>query len=144
MFVYVAGRQQGKTLATVRWLLEKPQHRAILVSNAKRKDHIMRTLQQLGPIRDRSYWSFRIIVVQQLDAFRDIDPRGIAQELAIDDLDEVLKAVFGSRVDFATVNATPLLAGTWQRNFSLKDTSPAEPWIEDSKEPYYLAEELER
>lgn len=108
MIVYVAGRQQGKTTAIVRWLLEDPQHRCILVGDQERKKHIMRFLYRFAPIRDKKFWEDRIFLAAPIH----FQQRGyLAREIGIDDLEYVLGILFRSEVQFVTTTATPLGPG---------------------------------
>ncbi len=125
MIVFVAGRQQGKTIAVVRWLLEDPQRRALLVATQDRKNEIMRMLYQLAYMRDRRYWEQRIIVGSPdfLEGYAPV-------EVGIDDLDTLLEQIFRLRVEFVTINATLIHPEPYRPEGFID----GECWPEDSKE----------
>lgn len=119
MFVMVAGRQQGKTVAVCRWLLEQPMNRAIVVADEGRRKHLLRILRDMAPVDVyNKYWSERVVVVEY--ATRGL-LRGLALQVAIDDLEYVLVKLFNAEVDFATINATLINP---QRNYSPPPQSP--------------------
>lgn len=104
MFVMVAGRRFGKTWATVRWLLEQPNARIIVTSDENRRQRIVGLLQDMAPVgATRGFWDSRVISAQT----GMIGLRGLrAQEIGIDDCEDVLHILFGREVGFATMNAS--------------------------------------
>jgi hypothetical protein len=107
MFVMVAGRQQGKSLTILNWLMEQPNRRGILTSDNKRRQYLLHMLERLYPnltyIPGRGYWSQRILVVDERPFGAGL--RRFA-ELGIDDAETVLERMFNARVEFVTLNAT--------------------------------------
>lgn len=110
MIVLTGGRQSGKTSAVIRWLMEAPGHRGVLVLNEDRKIHLIRTLQRAYPdLIGRVHWRDYVITVDDVQGgfFRGRDHRhGPFVELGIDDAEEVLSRLFGSRVEMAAMTAT--------------------------------------
>lgn len=107
----VAGRQQGKSVTAVRWLMEQPSERVLLTSTEDRKHHLARIASRLLPAREMSHGDFvhakhfiidRILVADTYN----LAMRGIAAEIGIDDAEEVLRILFGRPVGFAAFNAT--------------------------------------
>jgi len=122
LFVMVAGRQQGKSVTAVRWLLEQPSERVLLTSTMGRQEHLVRIAGRLLPVREMSHQAFvdfkdyiakRILAVGVMRGY-DFDLlRGIAAEVGIDDAEEVLQTLLQRRVGFAAFNATlvPVVVG---------------------------------
>lgn len=114
MFVMVAGRAQGKSVTALRWLLEQPGHRMLIVANADRKHHLLRTASQMIPNSIpaeeflKRYVSPNIVIADRIERIQYI-ARG--REIGIDDAEEVLKIMLGGRVEFAAFNATLVPTG---------------------------------
>lgn len=107
MLFIVSGRQLGKTVAILDWLVEKPDGRIILVVNHDRKKYLVRALcdrfASVMSLPMKQYWE-SIIVVARPDEFL----RGrtnFYKEVGIDDLDALLRNTFG---DVGIVTASGL------------------------------------
>ena len=109
MFVMVAGRAQGKSVTALRWLLEQPGHRMLIVANVDRKHHLshqaLRMVLDTIPAKEfvDRYIRPNIVIAERLERIQLI---GRGREIGIDDAEEVLRIMFGGRVEFATFNAT--------------------------------------
>lgn len=116
MFVFVAGRQRGKTRALAEWFLENPQRRAVIVLNLKMKEHLWRVITDQLP-QLPGYFRDRIIPVDQ---WGNGSQRGQLFELAVDDLDQVLAQLLylrhvSTQLTFVTINGTqvPQIKPIW-------------------------------
>jgi len=111
VIVVTGGRQSGKTNAVIRWLLEQPGERAVIVGSFERADYIIKQLRQFD---FRFPWKEHIIIANGDYIFNS--QRGLSRfhHLAIDDAEYVLSRAFGADIDFMTVNATwiPLAPST--------------------------------
>lgn len=107
MIVITGGRQQGKTEAIVRWLHEDPQRRCVLVADLDRKRYILGRLH-VGSLRGFP-WKDHVVVASNFMFGGYM--RGHARpfhfpEVAVDDMEDVFKVVFGATLAFATMTAT--------------------------------------
>lgn len=107
MYIVTGGRRSGKTATTIRWLLEDPQNRVVIVINSDRRQEFIRLLKDLIPNHD-----WRPHVITATDAPIQGNMRGHDRGMGryhhycIDDLDIFLEMLFRSKVEFATANAT--------------------------------------
>lgn len=104
MIVYVTGRQMGKTEAVIRWFLENPMARVIIVVNQHRKMELLSRLKEKLSLDSVEVFQDRIIVPREAGPMPWI---GSAQ-VAIDNAEEVFQRLLGKEIDFITVNGTEL------------------------------------
>jgi hypothetical protein len=103
MIVLTGGRRSGKTAAIIRWLLEDPQRRAVVVTDARMRDHILYRLQDTLPSYD---WRHQVITANDYARYQRGGGHSPYTELAFDDLEKILEIMFGAHAEMATVNAT--------------------------------------
>lgn len=97
-------------MTALRWLLEQPGHRILIVANTDRKHYLLHAATRLLPGGHdpanfiKRHIEPQIVVVHELD--RVHRAFGRANEVGIDDAEEVLSILFNARVEFVTLNAT--------------------------------------
>lgn len=109
VIVLTGGRASGKTSAMIRWVMENPQERGILCLDRRRAEHIVSMMHRAYP--DFQWeWKNNVITVEYMERRFS---RGVGRgeygpfrEIGIDDAEEVLSRLFGSRVEMAAMNAT--------------------------------------
>lgn len=109
MLVYVSGRAGGKTNALVRWFLEHPQHRAVIVADKRRRNHFLHTLYKLSGYSRVTFRRFEDNVIDVSQVFGRFSVRGTGvQEIGIDDAELIISNLIGTKIDFMAMNATLL------------------------------------
>lgn len=109
MIILAGGRQSGKTTSCIKWMLEQPGQRHLLVANEERRRDVVRQLQQCLPqFQD---WQAYVSVPRNLSEMSRGRNLVWGSELGIDDLELVLQVIFTPRVELATVNATEIPIG---------------------------------
>jgi len=108
MIVYVAGRQQGKTNAVVRWFLEQPGERGVIVANREMRNHFLHRLYQISGFTRSQFRRYEdnIIPVDKLYSRSELRLR--FREVAIDDAENVIKTLLGAPIEFMALNGTLL------------------------------------
>lgn len=103
MILYVSGRQLGKTTQVVRWWLVDPGQRVIYCPNMERAKHVQRTA--LALVGDRWTAGQKRLIPMNIRVFpynSDARHGVVAENYAIDDLEEVLSNFLGFIPDFIT------------------------------------------
>ncbi len=118
MIVIVGGRQSGKSEAVLRWLMEHPGQRGVVVLDIDRKRHLLHRLHDHMPSFP---WAQHIITVGDAMNARGYGGHfgqapGPWPEMAIDDAEDVMSRLFGARVEFAAMNGTYIPLGPVPQN----------------------------
>ena len=106
MIVVTGGRRSGKTTTVIRWFLEAPGQRAILVVDESRRKHILRSLRESAPHIDPNQFGKYIITAETY--YGQLGHRGHWPwtQIAIDDAEDVLYKLLGANVEFMAMTAT--------------------------------------
>jgi hypothetical protein len=138
MIVYASGRQYGKTRALLAWLATEP-HAYVMVSTYARKEQLLGQIRQTPLARlGRPHWEHQILVAENIGR-----PRRLFGPIAIEDFDDVVRAMWGpaAHLEFVTMTATTLLPDQWSgQDEEYLEGEEAPVWdaakeIEVSKEP---------
>lgn len=108
MIVYVAGRGQGKTNALVRWFLEQPHERGVIVANKAMRNHFLHMLYRLTGFSRVTFRRYEDNIVTASQLFGRANLRYRFREVGIDDAEQVIKELMGINIDFMAMNATLL------------------------------------
>lgn len=108
MIVYVAGRMQGKTNALVRWFLEQPQGRGVVVANKSMRNHFLHTLYRISGFSRVTFRRYEDNVIVASELFGRANLRHRFREIGMDDAEQVIQTLMGINIDFMAMNATLL------------------------------------
>lgn len=97
-------RASGKTTQLLRWWVEDPMHRQIVVGSASRRSMILGLLvADYGHVFQRPFLEKAVINASGVSPTTRLRAQGVT--LAIDELDDVLHALFGRPVEIVTLTA---------------------------------------
>jgi hypothetical protein len=106
MYVYLAGRREGKTTLLLDWLFEDPDRRGILVSSEKDRERFMRLVVKRVELSGREYEHRRWVPhVRTWDVAMHY---GHPYEWAIDDLDMLISRMLHCDVKLVTMTGTQI------------------------------------
>jgi hypothetical protein len=120
VIVLTGGRASGKTSALIRWVMENPSERGILCLDEQRARHIIHMFERVYP-NFTWEWKHNVVTVQYMlystrGRGNHLSLQGPFREIGIDDAEEVLSRLFGSRVGMAVMNATWIPLGNVSDN----------------------------
>lgn len=114
MIVVTGGRRSGKTSAVIRWLLERPGQRGVIVVDRSRARFFMDAIREAAPHLDPEHFRGMIVTAEKFYGPVSRGTHWPFTEVAIDDAEDVLRVMLGSIVGFMAMTATwiPLAPAT--------------------------------